>query len=959
MADPFEALRRDISDLGRLLGDTLVEQEGDALFALEEEIRALAKARRSDATRDVTEAMHRKLEALAPAMAEKVARAFTHYFQLVNLAEQHHRTRRRRDYLRKGSPQPGSFDHELSRLAKHIDVTRWNALVTGTSIELVFTAHPSEAQRRTVLEKHRRIAKLLARRERAELVPEERQDLSRALREEITTLWQTDEIRQTKPRVGDEVKNTLFYLEEVLFPLVPRFYRALDLAAKRAFGPEAITGSFLRFGSWVGADMDGNPNVTPDVALDTAHAQSARVLALYLREVDTLAQTLSQSTRRVGVSDELAASIARDGEAMPALARELEGRAQGEPYRAKLRFVAERLAATRAARVAARHAARAAAHADHTTDPSPNTGPLSLAPPSGAPRSTPPSSSTERSAPPTSALYTHPSELLADLALVEASLLSHRGAKAGAARVADLRRQVETFGFHLAKLDVRVPAEWVRETARLALGLPEGALDVGKLEAALRADHVPTPPDTDGMRAMEAIAKIQRVTAKGGAESFIMSMARGRVDMLAALLAARMAGLYDPKARVADVSIVPLFETLADLERSDTEIREAATTEAYRPYLALRGHVQEVMLGYSDSNKDAGILSSSFALYRAQQRLVRVARENQLELKIFHGRGGSIGRGGGPAQRAIESLPAGSIGGRFKLTEQGEVLGWKYLLDEIAERNLEVTASGVLRAELDDPRECPSDRGLTTGDELAALEAAFEGVAEASLEAYRELVHDPDFIGYYEASTPLEEIARLNIGSRPAKRRQKSSASLDDLRAIPWVFAWTQSRQIVPGWFGAGRGLRHLLRTKGIDFARTMRARWPFFATTLDAVAVSLAIADMDVAARYASLHPDPAVARRLFRKIALDHGRASRAIRAILAQPGVLTHQPTLARSIELRNPYVDPLSFLQVELLRRKRALLAAETSLDAPRPHDVALDRALLLTVNGIAAGLRNTG
>lgn len=883
MADPFEALRRDISALGHLLGDTLVEQEGTALLELEESIRALAKERRKRGRRGPAAArMRAAIEALDTATAEKVARAFTHYFQLVNLAEQHHRARRRRDYAREGRPQPGSLADEIGKLAKDVPYERLVEVLARTSIELVFTAHPSEAQRRTVLDKHRRIAQMLARRERAELVPEERTELDLALREEVTTLWQTDETRQAKPRVGDEVKNTLFYLEQVLFPLIPRFYRALDAAIAAAYPdqqPERAP-MILTFGSWVGADMDGNPNVTPDVAVDTAYAQAARVMALYLHEIGVLGDALSQSARRVRVSDELEASIAEDARRMPDLAEHLATTTANEPYRRKLRYIEHRLEITRAALIAGRHAA-----------------------------------SHELALPPHA--YRAPSELLSDLRVVARSLAENRGRLAGHRRVCALERQVETFGFHLARLDVRIPAEWIRE------GKPEGKA------------------------AMEAVARIRAITAGGGAESFIMSMAHGASDMIAALAVAKACGLHRPDEGVADVSIVPLFETLDDLTRCPGEVEKALADPDYRRYLDLRGGIQEIMIGYSDSNKDAGILGSSFALYRAQQRLVEVGKKGGFRLKIFHGRGGSIGRGGGPAQRAIESLPYGSIDGRFKLTEQGEVLGWKYLLSEIAERNLEITASGVLESTaVADP---PAS--------MKELEDAFEDVARVSVETYRRLVRDPDFIEYYTASTPLDEIARLNIGSRPARRTQKKQRSLDDLRAIPWVFAWTQSRQMVPGWYGAGRALTHLLETRGVEVARRMRAEWPFFATTLDAVAVSLATADMDIAGRYAELVPDRDVARRLYRMIALDHGRAVRAVCRILDQESILDHQPTLARSIELRNPYVDPLSFIQIELLRRKRA--APESSPDLESTEDETRARAVLLTINGIAAGLRNTG
>ncbi|MBX3228466.1 MAG: phosphoenolpyruvate carboxylase [Labilithrix sp.] len=904
MADPFDALRRDVSYLGRVLGDTLVEQEGQGLFDVEEAIRALAKERRSgDAGAEA------KLEAAVAALdvetAERVARAFTHYFQLVNLAEQHHRTRRRRDYAREGRAQPGSLDVVFETMAKEgVTAERFAALFAETRVELVFTAHPSEAQRRTVLEKHRRLVSLIARRERAELTPAETEEVERAIREEVATLWQSDEIRQEKPRVGDEVKNVLFYLEEILFPLVPRFYAAMEAACARTFGATCAVPTVLTFGSWVGADMDGNPNVTPEVAVDTALAHATRVLDLYVHAVESLGSALSQSTRRIGVSEELLRSLEADRASMPELATKLEAKTEREPYRRKTSFIAERLRETRIALLDVRK---------HGGDPALQPG-----------------------------AYRGPDDFARDLEVVRASLLANKGARAGAERVSALLRQVQTFRFHLARLDVRIPAEWVRADARVALGLAEDApLDLAQLE---RDPATLATPDGDGIRAVGAIARIRELTFDGGAESFILSMTRGAEDLLAALLLARLAGL-SAKA----ISIVPLFETLDDLQRSAKELDRAAASPVYAAYLAERAGVQEVMLGYSDSNKDAGILGSSFALYRAQQELVAVASARGLTLKIFHGRGGSIGRGGGPSQRAIESLPAGAVRGRFKLTEQGEVLGWKYLVPEIAERNLELTVGGVIEQTLRSER--PHDDA-----QLREYESVFEEVARTSVEQYRALVHHEVFPSYYAATTPIEEIPRLNIGSRPARRTGNSEApaaakkavALEDLRAIPWVFAWTQSRQMVPGWYGAGRALSWLVRAKGLDYVREMRARWPFFATTLDAIAVALAQADVAIAAKYAALATPEE--RRLFLRIALGHARAVRAVSAILGQPGVLAPDATLARSIELRNPYVDPLSFIQVDLLRKKRA---------ASGKTPPELQRAILLTINGLAAGLRSTG
>lgn len=883
--DPSEPLRRDVSALGRLLGDTLVEQEGRELLDLVERIRHLAKRGRAAAGEERAQAMAALRAAIADLdtpTAEKVARAFAHYFQVVNLAEQHHRERRARFHERAGDSLPGSFAALAPELAKHVEREAAAAQLSGAAIDLVFTAHPTEAQRRTVLDKHRRIAELLERLDAAGTTPAEMRHHRAALREEISALWQTDEIRHDRPRVGDEVKNALFYLEEILYPLIPRVYEHFEETLVAAYGGPVPTPPVLRFGSWVGADMDGNPNVTPEVAVDTALAHAARAVALHARELEKLGARLSQSSRRVGVSEELLASLARDTGAHPERASQMEAPTRDEPYRRKLRWIEQRLEATRQAFVQARAGEG-----------------LALAP--------------------TGFGYATPRELLDDLAIVERSLAANKGRHAGLWHVRAFRRQVEVFGFHLAKLDVRVPASWVRDAAAA------------------------TPHEGPGMRAMAALAEMHRRTTLASGESFILSMTRGHQDMVAALVLAQAAGLVRPEQGAADVSIVPLFETLDDLERAPREMELALDDPRYAAYVALRGARQEVMLGYSDSNKDAGILGSSFALYRAQRALADLARRRGVALTIFHGRGGSIGRGGGPAQRAIESLPPGSIDGRFKLTEQGEVLGWKYLLPAIAERNLELTIAGVLHASLV-PHAVPEE-------ELAVYEAALARAAEVSVVAYRDLVRAPRFPEYFAQSTPLEEIGALPLGSRPARRT--GAATIDDLRAIPWVFAWNQSRQMVPGWFGIGRALTWLLREHGVEFVRRMRRRWPFFATTLDAVCVALATSDMDIAAEYATLVEDRALARETFRRIALEHGRAVRAVCAIVEQPTLLAHQPALARSIELRNPYVDPLSVVQVELLRRKRALARRGEAVPP------ALDRAALLTINGIAAGLRNTG
>ncbi len=903
-----EALRRDVRRLGQMLGETLRAQEGQEFFEKEEQIRGLAKLRRKEGRRRRTEALIAAIGSLDERAQEGIARAFAHYFQLVNLAEQHHRVRRRREVLREGVFQTGSLAAVVPTLPARASLHEISVLLSRASIELVFTAHPTEAQRRTVLDKHRRMAKAMGGLDRVDLTPDERARCTSLLRQEITILWQTDEVRHERPRVADEVKNALFYLEEILYPLVPRIYERLESILALAYGTNIEVPPLLRFGSWVGADMDGNPNVTAAIAVDTALAHAARATGLHVRELGRLGDILSQSTRCIGVSQELLASIERDRDALPMLADTVEPRTHHEPYRRKLRWMEARLGLTRDAFLRARQG-----------------------------------ESTEwRQG------YRSPRELLDDLAILERSLEENKGQGAGLSSVRAFRRRVEVFGFHLAELDVRVPAAWIRKAAEDAVG----TANLEELRRAIEEDRAVSLPSGLGMNAMEALASMRRrVTAKSG-ESFIMSMTRGLNDMLGALLLARATGLYRPDEGIAALSIVPLFETLEDLERCPREMDRAMSDPTYARYLALRGREQEVMLGYSDSNKDAGILAASFALYRAQKGLVEVGRKHGMAVKIFHGRGGSIGRGGGPAQRAIEGLPPGALEGRFKVTEQGEVIGWKYLLPEIAERNLEIVLGGVLSASCGQSTQ-PS------AEELALYEEAFEQVSVSSLETYRALIRSPELLSYFEEATPIAEIGTLPLGSRPARRTSGAPTegavkrSLDDLRAIPWVFAWTQSRHMLPGWFGAGRALSELVRKRGLSFVRSMRARWPFFAVLLDAVAVSLATADLPIAREYATLVSDRASSSRIFFRIALDHARATRAICSILDQPSLLAHQPVLARSIELRNPYVDPLSFLQVELLRRKRALAARGEKVPA------ALDRAILLTINGIAAGLRNTG
>jgi phosphoenolpyruvate carboxylase len=904
-SDSTRKLRRDVSFLGKLLGEVLVEQEGEAFLQLEEQIRDAAKQRRGGSSAGRRAAGHHLdglIHGLEPARAEKVGRAFALFFQLVNLAEQHHRIRRRRDHQAAGRPpQPGSLEAVLGELAASVPRPQLEALLSRTHIDLVFTAHPTEASRRTVLEKHRRLAALLELRERKAKTPLEKAELRQSVKEEIALLWQTDEVRRARPAVADEVKNVLFFVEETLYPLMPKFYAELQRALELAYGEKVLRPpAILRFGSWVGGDMDGNPFVTPELTLDTALAQGARVLALYLADVAALGERLSQGTRKVEVSKALRDSIIGDAAALPETASGAARRAEAEPYRQKLRFIEARLERARARVLALR-----------------------------------------RGQPWTSAVgYADPGALLADLSLIAESLSAHRGAGAGLHAVEALIRRVEVFGFHLLKIDVRLHADEVRAAVRQMLGLPEGlTLTVELLEEALSGPP-PAPVALRGFEALATIARVHAAVGEGGAGTFILSMCRGEADLLAALLIARSAGLYDPERGLARVGLVPLFETLDDLRIAAPTLQALARGKVYGRYLALRNRRQEVMVGYSDSNKDAGMLAASLGLQTAMEELTAIARAEQVELTLFHGRGGTIGRGGGPLQAAILAQPAGSVDGRFKLTEQGEVIAWKYLVPQIAQRNLELMTAAVLRASAS-PRPAPD------ADDAALLQEL--GVAGRA--AYRGLVYDdPKFLTYFHEATPLQWISELPLGSRPAKRT--ASPRIEDLRAIPWGFSWMQSRHLLPGWFGVGSALAAALsRPGGLQRLQDLHRREPFFAVVLDSVSMALAKADLDIAGRYAGLCRDGRLAQHCYDRIAREFLRTRRAVLAIRKESAILQGSPALQRSIALRNPYVDPMSFIQVDLLRRVRD--AAEG------PEREAFKRAILLTLNGIAAGLRNTG
>ncbi|SEU29365.1 phosphoenolpyruvate carboxylase [Stigmatella erecta] len=881
-----QPLRRDVRLLGRLLGEVLIEQHGQPLFELEEQVRHLAIQRRrgpKPGRRAAAAELAALLEKLPLDQAELVLRAFSVYFQLANLAEQHHRIRRTRGHASaaEATAQRGSMEAAFRTLKEAgVPAGKVREALGALDVTLTLTAHPTQAARRTLLEKLYRIERLMEERDRCQLTPLELADNLESVREELTALWQSDELRRMRPTVGDEVKNALWYVEEVLADQLSRLPELFAWAFDRVYGePLGPIASPVRVHSWVGGDMDGNPLVTPEVLADTLRAHRARGLRLLLRDVEALGAALSQSDRHASPPEALRLSLEKDGAELTEVAQRQGPRTAGEPWRRKLRFMEARL------QLALQHVeGRRGGH----------TGPMAA----GA--------------------YRSPSAFLEDLGLIERTLLEVKASRAGVRQVRRVMERVRSLGFHLAELEFRVPAE-----------------DVLSARASLNGGPAPTE---GGARILAVLERVKEAQSESGEEccrTFIMSMASTAEDVLAAFECAKHAGLWDEARGCATVDIVPLFEQLGALDGGPAVLQTLFADPAYRRHLNARG-VQEVMVGYSDSGKEVGLLAASAALQRAQVSLSRVAKEAGVPLRLFHGRGESVARGGGPAQQAILALPAGSLAGGYKATEQGEALDHKYSRPDLARRSLELVLAGVLLHRMDaQPR--------PTEEDEAVFRQVFDTLAEKGRREYRALVwEDPRFIEFFTAATPVEEISALPIGSRPSKRK---AGGLESLRAIPWVFAWTQNRAILPGWFGVGSALEeYAAKPEGLAMLKRMYREWPFFRTVIDNVTMVLAKSDIAIASRYATLAP--ASTRPLWRLIRAEHVRTRRQVKRLTGEERLLDHNPRLQRSIALRNPYVDPMSFLQVELLRRKRA-------------GEPDCDRPLLLTLNGIAAGLRNTG
>ena len=889
-------LRSDVRRLGDLLGQSLVRQEGQQLLDLVESVR---KGVREGGGVEI-------LEKLSVDDATQLVRAFSTYFHLANVAEQVHRSRVLAEVRSHGgswltraidkiedamkNPVPG---HEIS----HADLTKW---INELDIRPVFTAHPTEAARRSILYKLGEIASLLD--TPKGVVQEER------LAETVDLLWQTDELRLTRPEPLDEAINALYYLDDLATNTVPEVLNDFARELKRLDINLPVTARPLTFGTWIGGDRDGNPNITPEITEDAVVLQVGHAIRTTIAAINHLRQMLSVSTRIAGATPELSASVEKDLKNLP----EFEGRflrlnAQ-EPYRLKATAIVHRLALTRD-----RHAARG----PHVPGRD----------------------------------YKNTAELLADLTLMRDSLFAHRGELLATGLLERTIRTVAAFGLTDATLDIREHSDAHHHALKQMIAgdyielshddkFPiliqqlgsSKKLDVSRLDAA-------------GLKTLNTFVAIEDLIERFGPEvieTYIVSMTKGADDLIAATVLGKQAGLVDIDKKVAKIGFAPLLETVAELRAAGDILEKLLADPTYRKLVELRDNVQEVMLGYSDSNKDAGIATSQWEIHRAQRTLRDVAMKHGVKLRLFHGRGGSVGRGGGPTYEALVALPWGSVDGQIKMTEQGEVISDKYALPALARENVELTLAASLEATV-------LNRGpRQSAEDLHKWNECMNLVSDNSFARYRSLIDHPDLPAYFYASTPVEQLGNLFLGSRPS-RRPDASGGLDSLRAIPWVFGWTQSRQIVPGWFGVGSGLKAAREAGKSDVLKQMLKEWHFFSTFISNVEMTLAKTDLDTAKRYVDTLV-PAELQHLLGTIKAEFDLTVAEILTLTGKSELLGDQAVLARTLQVRDTYLAPLQLLQVNLLHRVRT--EGESA-------DPALIRALLLTINGVAAGLRNTG
>lgn len=896
------ALREDVHLLGGLVGEVLREQGGQVLFDLVEQDRTLAIRRRNgDPSAGADLAV--RIQGRPPAVARDLERAFSMWFQAVNLAEKVHRIRRRREYFLSDNakPQPGGVEDAIAQLkAAGLPLEEVLSLLDSLRIEPVFTAHPNESARRTILRKQQRLAGLLFDRLDPTLAPNEKRSIWGRVRTEMTTAWQTEDHPRERLTVADEREHVIFYLAEILYRLVPAFYDEIAQALEKAYGVQAeslVLPNIIRFGSWVGGDMDGNPDVHAKTLRETLARQQQVVVNAYFTDVQSLAQGLSQSASRIGVAPALAQRIEEYATLIPSAQAITPARHDRMPYRVFLGQVAERLR--------------------YTYDGRPNG-------------------------------YENPGQFRKDIQIIADSLLANRGRNAGYFSVQRLLRRIGTFGFHLATVDVRQHSDVHHQVLARGLDDPawtrrDGAERHRFLVDAITRDIGPRGElDALGKRTLAVFETMLQGRRRYGPDAvglYAVSGVSGADDVLAPLLLAQWAEAYDKRKDTIALDIAPQFDSADTLERCGDVMRELLSDPVYRRHVDRRGRRQVALIGYSESSKESGLCASRFAAYRAQGALAASLAAAGEQHVVFHARGGSIARGGGRIDALVSAMPPTTINGLLRLTEQGEVVAQNYGLPPIAMRTLERAFSALSLA-------TEAGRTMQAREPEQALLDVGATVAAASRVRYRQLVWgEPAFFEYFRLVTPIDVIERMQIAARPATRGD--AAGVEGLRAVPWVFAWTQTRALLPGWFGAGTGLAAALERHGIEAVRGALAHWPFFRTLVDDVEAMLARSDLEIAGAYNALAPTPL--HRYFAELRAEHALAVKAVLQVKDQAELLDGDRTQQRGIQLRNPYVDPMNLMQVDLLRRWRE--SGRTDRD--------LFEALQASISGIAQGLQSTG
>ena len=879
-------LRNDVRRLADLLGQTLARQEGDELLSLVESVRLAVRQGEQDQI----------LSKLTDTQTISLVRAFGHFFNLANVAEQVNRSKVLADEKNAtGSWLSRAVDNILAaqKISKDFDQKDLQTWIDNFSVRPVFTAHPTEAARRSVLGKMTTISELLQQ--------PDSQTQTKRLAETIDLLWQTDELRLGRPEPLDEAVNSIYYLDELLQQTVPEVLAEFASEVKRLGVDLSLSAKPLSFGTWIGGDRDGNPNITADVTRSAILLQNSHFTRTLLLHLDQLVQGVSISSKLTGVSKELEKSVLDDLEKLPEIESRYRRINAEEPYRLKVTAIRHKLLITQQ-----RH-----------TDNSPHVPGRD---------------------------YKDSAELLSDFEIMRKSLMANNGELIATGLLERITRAINAFGLSHAKMDIREHSDAHHYLLKQLFNDSSAEIINKELESTKVIDL--TKLDEQANKCLKTFVTSGELIDQFGPEvieSYIISMTKSANDVLAAVLIGKLAGLIslDANKSFAKIGFVPLLETVAELRAADQILDDLLNNKSYRKIVMMRGQVQEVMLGYSDSNKDAGITTSQWEIHKAQRKLRDVALKHGVKLRLFHGRGGSVGRGGGPTYDALIALPWGSIDGQIKMTEQGEVISDKYGLPALAKENLELTLAAALEATILNRKPRQSSQDLNMWDECMDL------ISEHAFSAYRKLVDQEELPAYFYASTPVEQLGNMFLGSRPS-RRPDAASGLESLRAIPWVFGWTQSRQIVPGWYGVGSGLKAARQAGKSDLLQKLLKDWHFFSTFISNVEMTLAKTDLAIAQRYVTTLVDPSL-HKIFDQIKAEYELTVAELLLMTNKSEILGNQPILARTLQVRDTYLAPIQLLQISLLKRVRE----------QKDIDPLLARALLLTINGVAAGLRNTG